>query len=351
MDPARTTPFPFRTRIEIINSQTGEKQCLFVPNPYGNVSAQVWANPETKKATLKVNGTTITEDMQGRISEILGRPEAYLLTDIHEKTEGLGQVTDGIEHGHKQFDKHYKVNVKSDSLTLHQHTAKGKFKQVTKVSDNYRANGPAIARPNPASPHPPGTKGYRATTQAITPMASKAIRQGGRELNALGGTLMKRAGSTIGFVGDVADATEFGQYVNNKQYDKATAKASGFVGGKAGARAGAMAGARLGMLLPIPIPLFKAGAVVILSVGGGIAGGIYGEKAMKTSAEWLYNKAVEKTHQALWGSNDAASASKATPPKPDDVVGTIGIRFNNGQYSEGPVHRSDYQGDDYRPLP
>lgn len=106
------------------------------------------------------------------------------------------------------------------------------------------------------------------------------------EVNSLSGKLISRAGKTLGVVGKLADTVEVGQHIQNQQYGKAASK----VGGIGSSWAGAKVGGRVGMALPIPHPLGKAGAVVILS----IAGAFGGEKIFKITEEWLFMKATEK---------------------------------------------------------
>ncbi|WP_288427517.1 hypothetical protein [uncultured Spirosoma sp.] len=276
----------FRTRLDIINQQTNQcGQSLLIPNGYGNISAQVWANPTTREAKLVIDGKPLSETMLEQIRKSIHSPEMEWMLQTHEHTTDLmGKTADGLERGYHSFEKRIELRTSRDSLTIYRKEGNNRYKQA-KIADNYKNNGPAIVRPNPDSIHKPGSPKYRAKTDSISLDASRRIRGAADAFNEYGGSHLNKLGKASGLYGDAMDAIALKKYYDDKDYDKVKSKLSGMVGGKLGARAGATIGVELGMALPIPVPVAKVVVVALLGLGGGIAGAFGGEK----TGEWLYS--------------------------------------------------------------
>ncbi|PSL27444.1 hypothetical protein [Dyadobacter jiangsuensis] len=291
MDSSETVPWKYLTKVDIINQVSRQQQCVIIPNPYENVYVQVWANPATKQAQLVVDGRPLSESVQAELIRALKSPTTDLMLKIHDSTtDPAGDVAGGLDDGINAFNKRYQIKISRDTLSLQQRTESGAFKSIAKVQANYRTNGPAIVRPNPASPHPAGSRGYRAKTQPISSGTQQLLKKGGQGLNVIGSEHFNKFSRRLGYVGAIADSTEIAKHVVNKDYDKAKQKAAGAGGSMAGGRLGASAGARAGMLLPIPHPVARVAVVALMSLAGGVTGAIYGEDG----AKWLYALSKQK---------------------------------------------------------
>ena len=189
------------------------------------------------------------------------------------------------------------------------------------------------------------------------------------------GVLQKGAGAagkvlkTFDYVEKGIKIKEITEAVQEGDYKKASRRSGGFAGGELGQKGGVMLATMAGAALvtaeivaaPIAVPVTLL-LIAICAYSGDTVGEKVGEvigDSLYDRGNSLYNKVVKtpKVNEPLTkalkkqsGAN-VTNSQTAIKPKPDDIVGTIGIRFNDGSYSEGAVLRSDYRGDDYRPTP